>query len=147
MNEDDLRRMLDEKEIVDLTHTYCWALDTRDFEKLRDVFIPDATARLRGEHTGIDEIIATISDALGPLDSSQHLVATHQISVDGDTATCRCYLQAQHVREAAEGGSQYIIAGRYEDQLVRTADGWKFSHRTFVLKARHRFTPAAAPPK
>ena len=67
-----------------------------------------------------------------PLDDSQHLVATHQVRVDGDEATCRCYLQAQHVRAGVEGGDTFLFAGRYEDRFERTSDGWRIRHRTIV---------------
>ena len=48
---------------------------------------------------------------------------------DGDTATCRCYLHAQHTLHGTPGGDNFIIAGRYVDDLVRTADGWRITHR------------------
>ena len=44
-------------------------------------------------------------------------------------ATCT----AQHVRTAAEGTPNYIIAGRYEDEMVRTPDGWRISFRRLVV--------------
>jgi 3-phenylpropionate/cinnamic acid dioxygenase small subunit len=67
------------------------------------------------------------------MDETQHLISNHQINVQGDTATCRCYLQAQHVRKAAHGGPNFIIAGRYEDQLTRTSEGWRISFRRLVV--------------
>ena len=101
---------------------YCRALDTKDWRLLDDVFVADATADLAGPSplVGIEAIRARIRTALEHLDVSQHLVGNHEVSVDGDTATHRCYLQAQHVRRAAAGGPNYIVAGRYEDRLART---------------------------
>ncbi len=122
----------DRQEIVDLTIAYAWALDMREFELLRNIFLPEATALLVDERDGIDSIIERVRSALEPLDASHHLIGNHQVSVDGDTATCRCYLQAQHVRESTEGGPNYIFAGRYEDDLVRTATGWRIARRTLV---------------
>jgi hypothetical protein len=72
-------------------------------------------------------------DALEHLDTSQHLVGNHEIQVDGDDATHRCYLQAQHVRQAATGGPNYIVAGRYEDRFRRTDQGWRIVHRALVV--------------
>jgi len=122
--------MSDHQDIVDLTIAYTWALDTRQFEDLRQVFAADATAVLRGMACdGIDAIIARISKAISSLAVTQHLVGNQQTRVDGDRATCRTQLQAQHVRTPADGGNQFIIAGVYEDDLVRAADGWRISHR------------------
>ena len=64
-----------------------------------------------------------------PLDVSQHMVSTHQFAVDGDRATGRCYLHAQHVA----GGGQFVVAGRYEDRYRRTPDGWRIEHRTLTV--------------
>lgn len=128
----DLHRVLDERNIVAVATAYTWALDEHRWDDLRTVFAPDATADLGSSSrlVGIDAIIDRVSTALGPLDDSQHLVGNHQIVVDGGCATHRCYLQAQHIRHAAPGGPNYIVAGRYEDDLVRTPDGWRITHRT-----------------
>lgn len=130
----DLQRLIDERAIVGVALTYCRALDTRDWELLRTIFVPDATARLgtSSQQEGVDAIIDRCRAALGALDLSHHLVGNHEVSVDGDVATHRCYLQAQHVRTAADGGSNFVVAGRYEDRLVRTDEGWKIAHRDLV---------------
>jgi ketosteroid isomerase-like protein len=124
--------LLDRQAIVDVTHAYCWALDTRDWDALDDVFTPDAVAALTDPQHGIDAIKARVAAALGPLDESQHLVATHQVVVDGDRATCRCYIQAQHVKRGTPGGDNFIFAGRYEDELVRTPAGWRIERRALI---------------
>ena len=131
----DLQTLLDEREIHRVATRYCRALDTKNWSVLDDVFLPDATADLSGpsDLVGIDEIRSRIRTALEHLDDSQHLVGNHEVAVDGDTATHRCYLQAQHVRRAATGGPNYIVAGRYEDRLVRTDVGWRIAHRTLVV--------------
>jgi 3-phenylpropionate/cinnamic acid dioxygenase small subunit len=131
----DIQVLLDDLEIRQLAFRYCRALDTKDWTLLDDVFVADATAELGTSTTlvGIDAIRSRIRSALEHLDDSQHLVSNHEIAVDGDTATHRCYLQAQHVRRSAVGGPNYIVAGRYEDRLVRTGDGWRISHRTLTV--------------
>ena len=131
----DLQTLLDERAIRNVAFRYCRALDTKDWALLDEVFLPDSTAELGVPTTleGIEAIRARIRGALEHLDDSQHLVGNHEIDVDGDTATHRCYLQAQHVRAAATGGPNYIVAGRYEDRLVRTPDGWRIRHRTLTV--------------
>ncbi len=116
--------------IVAVAVAYTWALDTKQLDDLRSVFLPDATALLRGvECRGVDAIIERIGGAILRLDRTQHLVGNHQVSIDGDTATHRCHLQSQHVLAGTEGGDNYIVGGFYEDRLVRTADGWRIAHR------------------
>ncbi|MEY2402373.1 MAG: hypothetical protein QOJ08_2484 [Ilumatobacteraceae bacterium] len=123
----------DEKAIIDLTVAYTWALDTKQFDELRSIFTSDATGMLHGVACdNVDAIIERISGALTRLDASQHLIGNHQVRIDGDTATCRCQLQSQHVKRGTEGGETYLIGGTYEDRLIRTADGWRISHRTMA---------------
>lgn len=123
----------DQLAIIAVTVAYCWALDTRDWPALNNVFVPDATAELASPLLhGVEAIKTRIASALDPLDVSQHMVTNHQIDVDGDRATCRCYVHAQHVLKAATGGPNFVIGGRYEDTLARTPDGWRIAHRRLV---------------
>ncbi len=122
--------MADREDIIDLAVRYTWALDTKNVEELRNVFLPDATAMLRGvECAGVDAIISRIGGSILRLDCTQHLVGNHQVSVDGDSGTHRCHLHSQHVRAGTEGGDNYIVGGYYEDRVVRTPDGWRIAHR------------------
>jgi hypothetical protein len=138
MSPDELQRLLDERDIVAVAVRYCFALDTHDWDTLHKVFTPEATTNLGlpRQQVGIDEIIERISGALSSLDDSQHLVGNHEVVVTEDTATHRCYLQAQHIRAVPDGSPLFMIAGRYEDELVRTPDGWRISHRTLTTMWR-----------
>ena len=120
----------DVQAIIDVTIAYTWALDTKQFGELNDVFTPDATGMLHHvECVGRAAIVARISGALSRLDASQHVIGNHQVRVDGDAATCRCQLQSQHVRRGTDGGDNFIIGGYYLDTLARTPDGWRITHR------------------
>ena len=125
--------MDDRQAIIELTTAYCWALDTRSWDDLDDVFTPTATAELGGTYSGIEAIKDRVSTVLTPLDASQHMVSTHQVRVDGDRATGRCYLQAQHVRTDAAGGPTLLVGGHYTDELVRTGDGWRIVDRVLTV--------------
>lgn len=133
-----VQAVLDERAVEQVAVAYAYAIDQRDWEALKDVFLPDATADLAARETlvGVEEITERIRRALEPLDASHHLIGTHQVRVTGDTATHRCYVQAQHVRRAAEPTANYIVAGRYEDELVRTPAGWRIAHRRLVIQWR-----------
>ncbi|MGB3735653.1 MAG: nuclear transport factor 2 family protein [Ilumatobacter sp.] len=131
----ELQRLLDDRDIVAVATAYTWALDQHRWDGLRDVFTDDATATLGNPDrlVGIDAIIGRIRAALERLDDSQHLVGNHEVVVSGDTATHRCYLHAQHIRHGANGGPHYIVAGRYEDEMTRTGDGWRITHRNLQV--------------
>ena len=153
----DLRALADRAEIIDVACRYTWALDTKRFDDLDHVFLPDATGEL-GNPTlleGRPAIKERIRQALTPLDVSQHLVGSHVVELDpgdADRATHRCQLHAQHVRMAAAdelasavasgaevsaaaqaAPTQFIVAGIYSDRFVRVSEGWRIEHRTLTV--------------
>lgn len=131
--DEELRRLVDRQQIVDVTLAYTYALDAKDWDALDDVFTVDATAYLTEELDGREAIKGRVRRALESLDLSQHMVANHDVRIDGDSAVCRCYLQAQHVREAAPGPPNFIVAGRYDDRFVRTSVGWRIVRRELTI--------------
>lgn len=131
MGTSEIERLLQEREIVNLTVRYAWAIDHRHFGELAEIFAPDGTAdygRL-GTFLGPDAIAAAVAGALVRFDRTQHLVSNHQVVLDGDLARGRCYFQAQHVTRGNAGDRNYIIAGDYLDQFRRTEQGWRIAAR------------------
>ena len=132
--ETEMQRMLDQQAVIDIAIRYTWALDSNNWDELDDVFTPDGSAHFMASEpeVGLDAIKARVASALGHLDDSQHIVSNHQVRIDGDQATHRCYLHAQHVRRGVEGGELYVVAGRYEDDMVRTSAGWRIKRRALI---------------
>lgn len=135
-------------DIIDITHRYCWALDSRQWQLLDEVFLPDATAELASPLL-VDRaaIVARVKRAIEPLDATQHTVTNHMVQVHGDDADSVCYLHAQHVRAGAEGGPLYVVAGRYHDRLVRTADGWRIADRRLEIVWTEGNMAVVVPPR
>lgn len=125
-----MNELLDRQAIVDLTIAYCYALDDRDFDALGAVFTADAKADYGSMFCdGLAEITEKVRVSVSPLDATTHMVSNHVVHITGDEATSRCYLLSQHLKAGTPGGDLYMIAGRYEDQLVRTTDGWRIALR------------------
>jgi ketosteroid isomerase-like protein len=64
------------------------------------------------------------------------------IRVTGDRATAQSV-----IRECGKYKDKQValeVLGLYDDELVRTADGWRFACRKFTVKGMHDF--AIAPP-
>ena len=130
-----LAALTDRLAIVDLLHRYATGLDTKDWDKLASVFTADGVAdygALGGVNQGPAAIVKLCSGALGGLDASQHIITNEVIELDGDRARARCYFQAQHVFTGAEGGDNFLVGGTYDDEIVRTVDGWRIRHRTLT---------------
>ena len=53
--------------------------------------------------------------------------------VDGETARSKCFLLLTSTTK--EGGSRVVMAGEYEDRLVRHEGRWLFSYRKVHIDA------------
>lgn len=129
--DDAVRRLADREEIVALCVRYATALDRRDWDLLRRCFRPDVVAEYEGIGTleGYEAVEDVCRRALEPLAASQHLLGNHEVDLDGDTARCSTYFQAQHVRPGTAGGDLFVVAGTYTDRMARGDDGWRIAHR------------------
>ena len=128
-----VEQLSDKFEITETLYRYATALDTRNRELLREVFVEDAVFRIGagvGRFDGVEAIGDVVLEFLGGLEASQHIITNPVIELDGDTATSRCYLHAQHyMPDQRTGGNTLEIGGTYHDQLVRTPDGWRIRER------------------
>jgi len=130
MTDAEQQRLRDHQEISNLLARYARGLDAHDWDAVQACFEPGAAfVHPGGVQEGGEAIVERARAALTPLTASQHLLGTIAIEVDGDTAHASTYFQAQHVRDDAPGGPLFIIAGTYDDDLVRSADGWRIRER------------------
>jgi len=119
-------------EIQALLAAYVFAIDDRDFDRLDNVFTPDAeidytaTGGVRGHFSRIKPWLAR---ALGPFPQSQHLIGLPLIALDGDTARSRVML-FNPMRPPPAHGALFFCGATYRDDLRRTPQGWRISRRT-----------------
>jgi len=137
--------LLDRQDIAEVCMRYMAALDAKDWDLLRSCFADSPVfVHPGGQLDGWDEILTRTSTALAPLTMTQHLLGNILARVDGDTARCSSYFHAQHLRTGTPGGELYVIAGRYDDALVRTAGEWRIAERvqTYSWRAGNRAVTA-----
>jgi hypothetical protein len=125
----------DYREIRSVLIRYASALDKKQYDRLDQVFVPEATANYIGLASleGLDSIIELVSGVLDRCGNTQHLLGNMEIILQGDRARASCYLQAIHVGLGDYSGQVYTVWGEYRDQLVRTAAGWRISHRELAV--------------
>jgi len=142
-----IARIIDEHAVQAVLLRYATALDTRDWGKLRSCFVPDVVATYDsiGDLQGYEAVERLCRTALEPLAATQHVVSNVEVSIDGDRAAARCNLQSTHVR-TTPSGDNFVIAGVYTDELIRTPDGWRIARRSLrrVWTTGRLHDPAAA---
>ena len=129
-----LQEISDRLEIEDVFVRYSYAIDSRSWDDLDDVFTPDAHidySEMGGASGPFKQIKEWLKIALGDrFPDYQHMVASSQIKVDGDTATSRTMLFNPMVYQRQSGEKQVFFCGLwYRDTLVRTEKGWRIKDR------------------
>jgi 3-phenylpropionate/cinnamic acid dioxygenase small subunit len=126
------QRMQDIAAIQEVLVRYATGIDRRDWPLFRTCFTDDVSADYEGTGTwnDVDEITAYMTAVHADLGSTLHRVSNMAITCDGDAATSRTYVDA--VIMAADGQSGVNPVGFYDDELVRTPNGWRIRHRTFT---------------
>jgi hypothetical protein len=126
----DLERLAARAEIDDLLTRYTLAVDAWDFERLGEVFTPDAVIDYTGSGGiagSLPEVQAWLAEALAMASHMQHLIGQREVVFDGlDAARLRAYFW-NPMRIALPDSEPFDIeiGGVYEHDLVRTPEGWR----------------------
>ena len=130
----------DRAAIDDLLARYCFAIDLRDWESLREVFACDAVITYSGPRVsaGIDQIVEFFRSATSAVAATQHLLHTSRVWATGpDTAEALSHVTAHHVGQDVERpapeAATYTVTGTYQDRFTRTGEGWRIAWRTLTL--------------
>ena len=124
--------MSDREDIIDVLTHYATGIDRRDWPLFRTAFTEDCVLDYGdiGTWHGVDEVTAFMDQAHAMAGHTLHRLTNHAITIDGDTATARTYVDGLIM--AADNTSGVNAIGFYDDELARTADGWRIAHRVFT---------------
>ena len=89
---------------------------------------------------GRDTIEEVFSQTIGLMEVMSQICSGGEITVDGDTAKGHWTVTEYAKRKDMEQVDLFL--GDYEDEMVRTADGWRFAQRTFTVRGMHDFENA-----
>jgi len=124
----------DKVRIGELQNHYAYSIDSGNYDNLDVMFTPDATYNfITGSTDNIEALKSTIRDALSPLTSSQHINGNQWAEIEGDLAKAGCYFTVHMHKEGLANGEHFEMGGRYDDELIRTSAGWRFSKRTITI--------------
>lgn len=131
--DDRLQALEDRLAIQDLMSRYAAMVDQRDWDAMDRVFSPDATidyTTTGGISGPYRSTLEWLHRALEPWPINLHYITNLTVELDGDRAKSRCYFYAPMGRAEQDGGQLVITnAGWYDDDLVRTDDGWRIARR------------------
>lgn len=107
--------------------------DLRDWSRCRQSFTDevefDYTSLMGGKPTIIsaDKQMQQWSDFFkSTFKSTQHIVGSHVVTINGNAATCVSNFQAHHTYLDSKKGT-WILSGIYNHDLVRIGNAWKVS--------------------
>jgi hypothetical protein len=125
-----------EKEaIAELIVRYNYAIDHNDFQGWADCFAPegifDGMIGRYAAHGELDRFTADVKKLTATTPNLRHYVTSIQTEVSGNHARSRCFLMMTSTTK--EGGTKIVIAGEYEDKLVKRDGRWFFTERKVLM--------------
>jgi hypothetical protein len=130
----------DRAAIDDLLARYCFAIDLRNWDELREVFAADAVITYSGPRvsSGIADIVAFFTEATSTVAATQHLLHTSRVWADGSyAARGLTHVTAHHIARdidlPAPAPAVFTVTGTYDDVFARTPAGWRISRRELRL--------------
>jgi len=137
----ELRAAVDEVAIRGLIAAYADVVNRRAWAELHELFLPDAPLRLdlrdRPEvvHVGPEAVGAFIDDAIERFAFFEFVALNVRVLRDADADRARvrtymCELRQDHA------GTPSRAFGIYQDDVVRSATGWRFARRHYQSMGR-----------
>lgn len=137
--------MLDEIAIQQVLNRYTEGASRADWEQVMATFTPDGiweVPALAVQHQGHAQIQAAMAGFVEHMAYFVQINSPAIITVDGDKASARSVIR--ECGKYADRDEALEVLGTYDDELVRTEEGWKFARRTFRSVGVHSF--ALLPP-
>jgi len=137
----ELRAAVDEVAIRGLIAAYADVVNRRAWGELHELFLPDAPLRLdlrdraAVEHVGPTAVGAFIDGAIERFAFFEFVALNLRVlrHADPDRARVRTYMCELRQDHA---GTPSRAFGLYQDDVVRTPDGWRFASRDYQSMGR-----------
>jgi ketosteroid isomerase-like protein len=132
--------MSDEAEIQRLINTYSQFASRGDLETAANTWVPEgvwAIPHLGMRLEGRKAVKGALQAFMDTMDYVLQLNSPALIEVNGDAATATTSIRESGKTKGKLEGFDYY--GLYEDELVRTPEGWRFTIRTFRGLGSHFF--------
>ena len=123
----------DRQDISDLMVRYATGIHRRDWPLFRTVFTDDCELDYGeiGAWKGVDAVVEFMEQTHALLGHTMHRMSNIAITVDGNRGVARTYLDGLMMAPDNKSGVNAI--GFYDDEVVRTADGWRIARRRTTI--------------
>jgi hypothetical protein len=127
--------LVDRAQISELLFSFARALDSKDVEGYVNNYAEGGVLELPDPTSSTGEVLIIPRNRMADFvrkgivatySATHHISANHQITITGNIAMSRSYLQAVHV--GVTPLDHWDAGGWYDCNYVRTPDGWKFTH-------------------
>jgi len=139
-------------DLMELMSRYANMSDTQDWDELPCSVL---CAEFTSDFASLGFPVATVSrdawceqskQASARWTATHHAITNHRIAIDGDRATIRAHVRAEHwvpAGMAAGGPDCWLVVGFYDNVAVRTPEGWRLS--SIKLTVTHQENAALRP--
>ncbi len=124
----------DRQDISELLVRYATGIDRRDWPLFRTVFTDDCQLDYGeiGSWSGVDEVTDFMAKVHAMAGHTLHRLSNQAITVEGDKAVARTYVDALIMAGDNQSGGGVNGIGFYDDEIVRTSEGWRIARRRFT---------------
>ncbi|HEY0812148.1 MAG TPA: nuclear transport factor 2 family protein [Pseudonocardia sp.] len=139
----------DRADLIELMSRYADIADLKEFTELPGVVFTDpvtldfeSVAGIPPMTTPLGSYVEVLRASFRPFTATHHVITGHVVTVDGDSAKIHAHVRAEHwlPDELVGGGPNcWLVVGFYDNEAVRTADGWRLNR--VKLTATHQENP------
>ncbi|MEV0614025.1 nuclear transport factor 2 family protein [Nonomuraea sp. NPDC050404] len=123
----------DRADLIELLGRYADIADMKEFTELPGLVFTDPLTIDFESVTGMAPMTVPLGDYTGnvrsafePFTATHHAITGHVVEVEGDRATIHAHVRADHWLPGDPPG-HWLVVGFYDNEAVRTADGWRLS--------------------
>lgn len=125
--------------LENVLNRYSIAYDDNDMAEMADTFTDDAVLTMRiadgdliGPFEGKEAVMKLMTDSLAGQDDQRRHVTTNMVvrKETDDSAVVSSYLTLIQVKD---GAAKVLSTARYDDELRREGDAWRFTKRHIQL--------------
>jgi hypothetical protein len=128
-----MQSLTDEQEIAAVLTRYATGIDRRDWLLFQSCFTADARTEYGafGQWSSAAQITEFMRQSHAGMGYTLHRLSNFVIAAQGASATARSYVDAL-LTPGPAGGDVHRGVGFYDDELVKTEQGWRISFRRFT---------------